>query len=93
MTEKVRVDPSTCDTIRQGIMGILKVFTENLLVQHTELDWFHEPFLVHLQCTLKVKILDEAQVNVVTNHLGSKDTRVELGVVCDEILTAGTHKL
>ena len=92
MTEKIRIHTSTSDTIGEWIVSIFKIYTEEFLVQNTKLNGLQETLLVHLESAPKIEVLDEIQINIVTNHLRLQNTRVKLSVVSDNISAARTNE-
>jgi hypothetical protein len=74
-------------------MCILKIFTENLFVEYPESDRFEKSLLVKFEGTPDVKIFDQVHVDVVSKHLRSEYTGIELGVMSHNRLGSGTDKL
>src|SRR6056300_725563 len=82
VSNNIWVDPSTCDTISQGIVSILKLLTKNFLVQNPQSDRLEETFTVQLEGATKVKVIGKRKVDTMSNHLRTKNTRIKLRIVC-----------
>jgi hypothetical protein len=73
-------------------MSILKCLTKNLFVQNTQLDRLRETLLIQVKGATEVEMLDERHVKTMTNHLGTENTHVKLGIMCNHRLSARTDE-
>src|SRR6056300_1808527 len=81
MSEEVGIHLPTRNTICQGVVGVLKFHTKNLLIEDTQLNRCQMLLLVQLQCAPEIEILNQRQIQFVPNHLRSEDRGVENCVV------------
>src|SRR6056300_265257 len=78
MTDDIWIHTTTSDTIRKGIVSILKLLTENFLIQNSQPDRLEETLTIQFESTTKVEILYERKINIMTKHLRSKNTHIKL---------------
>jgi hypothetical protein len=62
-------------------MGVLKIHTKDFLIEDTQLNGCQMLLLVQLQCAPEIEILNQGQIQLMPNHLRSKDRGVENCVV------------
>jgi len=66
--------------------------TKDLLIENTKLDGFHEALPIQFHRTPEVEMLDEVEVETVTNHLRTENIRVKLGIVRNHGIRARTNE-
>src|SRR5210317_723626 len=92
MSNHIWIDPPTCDTIGQGVVGILKLLTKDLFVKNTQTNRLEKALTIQLKGTTKVEMLYDRKINVMTKHLRPKNTRVKLRIVSNEGLRTRSNE-
>ena len=65
LTNEVGVHLATRNWISEGVVGVVKLFAENVLVQVCKFDWTHKPLLVHLKSTTEYEIFNLGGIKTV----------------------------